>query len=102
MEVPFKEIKVGGIYSIKDTRNKLNEKHIGKCISMSRNKSSAIFKIKVNYYLNGEKSMDNETMYYDINHTFFILGQKEKIQQSMEERSLNMIIEQILGHPVSF
>ena len=100
MEVPFKEIKVGDVYGIKYTRSKLNEKYIGKCMSMSQNKSSAIFKIKVNYVWNGEKSMDNETIYYDIDHNFFILGQKEKIQQAMEERSLNMIIEKIIGHPI--
>jgi hypothetical protein len=100
MEVAFKEIKVGGIYGIKNN-SKLNEKYIGICISMSQNKSSAMFKNKVNYYWNGEKSMDNETIYFDLNHRFYILGQKEKIQQAMEERTLNMIIEKIIGHYIS-
>jgi len=100
MEVKFKDIIVGGTYGIKYDKHLMNEKYIGKCISMSQNKSSCIFRIKINYYYNNEyKIMINETMYYDEQgYHFYILGQKEKIQHDMEERAYNQIMEKIIGH----
>lgn len=100
MEVKFKDIKVGEIYGIKWKKHCMNEKYIGKCLS--HNESCGIFNIKIHYYWNNEKrSMDNETIYYDdIDYSFFLLGQKEKIQNTMEKRALNKIIENILGHPI--
>lgn len=102
MEVPFKEIKVGESYGIKYDKHRMNEKYIGKCISMSQNKTSGIFKVKMNYIWNNEKkSMYNESMYYqEIGYHFYILGQKEKIQNAMEERAYNKIMEKIIGHLV--
>lgn len=101
MEVQFKDIKVGEIYGIKWDRHLMNEKYIGRCVS--HNGSSSIFNIKINYYWKNEKrSMDNETIYYDgIGYHFFLLGQKEKLQQSMEKRALNIILEKIVGHKIS-
>lgn len=102
MEVPFKDIKVGNTYGIKYDRNCMNEKYIGQCISMSQNKSSGIFKTKMKYYWNNEeKIIYNESMYYGgIEYHFFILDQKEKIQNKMEQRAYNKIMEKIIGHPI--
>lgn len=102
MEVNFKDIKVGGIYGIKYDKHRMNEKYIGKCMSMSQNKLSSIFKVKIKYFWNNEnKTMDNESMYYDgIGYHFYILEQKEKIQHDMEERAYNKIMEQIIGHAI--
>jgi len=100
MEVNFKDIIVGNTYGIIYDKHRMNEKYIGKCISMSQNKSSCIFKIKMKYFWNNQyKTMDNESMYYDgIGHHFYILGQKEKIQHDMEERAYHKIMERIIGH----
>jgi hypothetical protein len=102
MEVNFKDIKVGGIYGIKYDKHRMNEKYIGKCMSMSQNKSSSIFKVKLKYFWNNEhKTMDNESMYYDgIGYHFYILGQKDKIQHDMEERAYNQIMNRIIGHNI--
>jgi hypothetical protein len=99
MEVKFKDIIVGETYGIRYDKHRMNEKYIGKCMSMSQNKSSCIFKVKLKYFWNNEhKTMDNESMYYDgIGHHFYILGQKEKIQHDMEARALNIILRDILG-----
>ena len=101
MEVQFKDIKVGEIYGIKWNKHRMNEKYIGTCISNYG--SSGIFKIKMKYFFNNEhRSMDNETIYYDgMGYSFFILGQNEKIQQSMEKRALNIILEKIVGHTIN-
>ncbi len=100
MEVLFKEIKVGNMYGIKNSRSKLNEKYIGKCTSMSQNKSSCIFKVKMNYFWNGPRSIYNESVYFESGFKYYLLGQRDKIQQRMEERALNKIIEKIIGHPI--
>ena len=101
MEVSFKDLKVGETYGIKYDRNRMNEKYIGKCMSMSQTKSSGIFKVKINYIWKNEiKSMYNESMYYEgIGYHFYILNQKEKIQNAMELRAYNKIMEKIIGHP---
>ena len=101
MEVHFKDIKVGEIYGIKLNKSRMNEKYIGNCLSHAG--SSGIFKIKINYFYKNEyRSMDNETIYYDgLGYSFFILGQKEKIQKSMEKRAFNKIIEKIIGHTIN-
>ena len=101
MEVSFKDLKVGETYGIKYDRHRMNEKYIGKCMSMSQTKSSAIFKVKMNYFWNNEKkSMYNESMYYGgIDYHFYILNQKEKIQNAMEERAYSEIMKKIIGHP---
>ena len=96
MEIAFKDIQVGELYGIKSS---VNAKYIGQCMSMSQNKSSCIFKFKMNYVWNGPQSIWNESIFYDIGYKYFILGQKEIIQQKMEERAFNKIIEQIIGHP---
>jgi hypothetical protein len=103
MEVLFKDLKIGETYGIKYDRNCMNEKYTGKCTSMSQNKTSVIFKIKMNYIWNNEKkSMYNESMYYGgIDYHFYILNQKEKIQNAMEERAYNKIMEKIIGHHIS-
>lgn len=100
MEVKFKDIKVGEIYGIKWKKHCMNEKYIGKCLS--HNGICSIFNIKLKYYWNNERrSMDNETIYYNgIDYSFFLLGQKEKIQNEMEKRGLKKIIENIAGQPI--
>lgn len=100
MEIAFKDIKVGELYGIKSILNPTN-KYIGQCMSMSQNKSSCIFKFKMNYIWNGPQSMWNESIFYDIGFTYCILGQKEKIQQAMEERAFNKIMLQLIGHAYS-
>jgi hypothetical protein len=102
MEVSFKEIIVGETYGIKYDKHCMNEKYIGKCISMCQNKSSGIFRVKMKYFWNNEeKSIYNESMYYEgIGFHFFILGQKERIQNAMEKRAYNKIIEKIIGHTI--
>ena len=102
MEVHFKDLKVGETYGIKWSQSRMNEKYIGKCMSMSQYKSSCIFKVKMKYFWNNEeKSMYNESMYYDrMGYHFYILNQKEKIQNTMELRAYNKIIEKIIGHPI--
>ena len=99
MEVSFKDIKVNEFYGIKAIYNPMNEKHIGKC--MSQNKSSCIFKVKMNYFWNGPRSMYNESIYFESGFKYYLLGQKKIIQQRMEERALNKIIEKIIGHPIN-
>jgi hypothetical protein len=103
MEVSFKDLKVGETYGIKYDRHRMNEKYIGKCMSMSQTKSSSIFKVKMNYIWNNEKkSMYNESMYYgEIGYHFYILKQKEKIQNAMEGRAYNKIMEKIIGHAIN-
>jgi len=103
MEIPFKNLKVGETYGIKYNQNCMNEKYIGKCMSMSQTKASGIFKVKMNYIWNNEKkSMYNESMYYQgIGYHFFILDQKEKIQNAMELRAYNKIMEKIIGYPIN-
>jgi hypothetical protein len=100
MEVKFKDIKVGEIYGIKWKKHRMDEKYIGKCISHSG--SSGIFNLTISYYLNNERRiMYNDTIYYGgMDYNFFILGQKEKIQNEMEKRAFNKIIENIFGHPL--
>lgn len=102
MEVQFKDLKVGETYGIKYDRNNMNEKYIGKCLSMSQTKSSGIFKVKMNYYWNNEKkSIYNESIYYGgKDYHFYILNQKEKIQNAMELRGYNKIMEKILGNAI--
>jgi hypothetical protein len=98
MEVPFKEIKVTGLYGIKPIQNHMNQKYIGRCMSMSQNKSSCIFKVKINYFWNGPRSIYNESIYYQTGFKYYLLGQKEQIQQAMEERAFKKIMEKIVGH----
>ena len=102
MEVNFKDIKVGETYGIRYDKHRMNEKYIGKCMSMSQNKSSCIFKVKMKYFWNNEeKSIYNESMYYGgIDYHFFILNQKDNIQNAMEKRAYNKIIEKIIGHAI--
>ena len=98
MEVNFKDIKVGEIYGITWKKHRMDEKYIGTCVSHCG--SSGIFNLRIRYYWNNERCiMYNETIYYDdMDYKFFILGQKEKIQNEMEKRAFNKIIENILGH----
>ena len=98
MEVSLKEIKVDGLYGIKPIYNHMNQKYIGKCMSMSQNKSSCIFKVKMNYFWNGPRSIYNESIYYQRGFKYYLLGQKEQIQQAMEERAFKKIMEKIVGH----
>ena len=98
MEVSFKDIKVDGSYGIKAIYNPMNEKYIGKC--MSQNKSSCIFKVKMNYFWNGQRSMYNESIYFETGFQY-LLGQKEIIQKKMEERAFKKIMEKIIGHPIN-
>lgn len=98
MEVQFKEIKVNGLYGIKPIQNHMNQKYIGKCTSMTQNKSSCIFKVKMNYFWNGPRSIYNESIYYQTGFKYYLLGQKEQIQQAMEERAFKKIMEKIVGH----
>jgi len=97
MEVKFKDIKVGETYGIKWNKHRMNERHIGKCLSHSG--SSGIFKINMKYYWNNElRIMENETIYYGgIDYTFYLLGQKEKIQNAMEKRAFDEIIDNLIG-----
>ena len=62
MEIAFKDIKVGELYGIKSITDP--SKYIGPC--MSQNKSSCIFKFKMNYIWNGPQSMWNESIFYGI------------------------------------
>jgi len=101
MEVSFKDIKVNGFYGIKPIQNPMNQKYIGKCTSMSQNKSSCIFKVKMNYFWNGPRSMYNESIYYETGIKYYLLGQKEQIQKAMEQRAFKKIIEKIIGHPIN-
>lgn len=98
MEVNFKDIKVGEIYGIKWKKHRMDEKYIGKCVSHCG--SSGIFILTITYYWNNKRRiMYNETIYHGgLDYKFFILGQKEKIQNAMELRAFNKIIENILGH----
>jgi hypothetical protein len=52
----------------------------------------------MNYVWNGPQSMWNESIYYQTGFKYYVLGQKEKIQQAMEERAFKKIMEKILGH----
>ena len=98
MEVSFKNIKVNGLYGIRPIQNPMNQKYIGKCMSMSQHKSSCIFKVKMNYFWNGPRSMYNESIYYETGFKYYLLGQREIIQQAMEERAFKKIMEKIIGH----
>jgi hypothetical protein len=98
MEIAFKDVKIGELYGIKSILNPTN-KYIGECMSISQNKSSCIFKFKMNYIWNGPQSMWNESIFYDIGFKYYILGQKDKIQNAMEERAFNTIMIKIMGHP---
>lgn len=98
MEVSFKNIKVNGLYGIKPIQNPTNQKYIGKCMSMSQTKSSCIFKVKMYYFWNGPRSMYNESIYYETGFKYYLLGQREIIQQAMEERAFKKIMEKIIGH----
>jgi hypothetical protein len=98
MEIAFKDIKVGELYGIKSITDP--SKYIGQCVSMSQNKSSCIFKFKMNYVWNGPQSMWNESIFYDIGFKYYVLGQKERIQQRMEERAFNTLMIKIIGHHI--
>ena len=101
MEVNFKDIKVGEIYGIKWKKHRMDEKYIGKCLYHSG--SSGIFNLTITYYWNNERRiMYNETIYHGgLDYRFFILGQKEKIQNEMEKRAFNIILEKIIGHTLN-
>ena len=100
MEVKFKDIKVGETYGIKWNKHHMNETYIGKCLSHSG--SSGIFNIEINYYWKNEiRTMNNETIYYGgKDYVFCLLGQKEKIQNAMEKRAFNKIIENLICHQI--
>ncbi len=100
MEVSFKDIKVNGLYGIKPIQNPMHQKYVGKCMSMSQSQSSCIFKVKMNYFWNGPRSIYNESIYYENGFKYYILGQKKRIQQMMEERAFKKIMEKIVGHSV--
>jgi len=97
MEVEFKDIKVGETYGITYYRG-INQKITGIC--MINKGTFGIFKTKLIYYWNNEyKNIEQDSIYYSgIGYRFFILNQKDKIQQDMENRSLNLIIEKLIGH----
>jgi hypothetical protein len=99
MEVPFKDIKVGQTYGIKYYKG-INEKLKGICI-LNRG-TFGIFNVKMTYYWNNEyRTIDNQTTYYaNVGYRFFILDQKEKIQEAMELRAYNKIMENLLGHSI--
>jgi hypothetical protein len=105
MEVQFNQIKVGEIYGVTRNNiynNNLNEKFITLCKHMGERKIFGIFKSKIKYYWDNRLcSFDNESTFYsNLGYRFFLLGQKEKIQNAMEERALKKIIEKIIGHPI--
>lgn len=97
MEVAFKDIKVGETYGITYYRG-INERLKGKC--MLNRGSFGIFKVEMRYYWNNEyRTIENESIYYaKVGYRFFILGQKEKIQDAMEARAYNKIMKNLLGH----
>jgi hypothetical protein len=99
MEVAFKNIKVGETYGIKYYRG-INEKLIGTCL-LNRG-SFGLFNVKIRYYWKNEKrSIDNQTIYYaNVGYRFFLLGQKEKIQEAMELRAYTKIMKKLLGHSI--
>ena len=99
MEVDFKDIKVGEIYGITYYRG-INQKIKGVCL-LNRG-TFGIFNVKITYYWNNEyKTIDNQSTYYSgVGYRFFLLGQKEKIQEAMETRAYNKIIENLLGHSI--
>jgi len=102
MQVNFDNIKVGEKYGVITKRvGYQNDKFIAKCMSLGPNKTFGTFKFTLKYEWNNRTySCDNESIFYNgMGYYFFHLGQKEKIQQSMEERAFQKIMEKILGHP---
>lgn len=98
MEVAFKDIKVGEKYAIK--YKGIYPKITATCV-LNRG-SFGIFNTKIPYVLNNEyRTIDNQSTYYaNVGYRFFILGQTQKIQEAMEKRAYNKIIEKLLGHSI--
>jgi hypothetical protein len=98
MEVAFKDIKIGETYAIK--YKGIHPKITGKCV-LNR-ESFGIFNTKIPYIWNNEpRTIDNQSTYYaNVGYRFFILNQKEKIQDAMELRAYNKIMENLLGHTI--
>jgi len=103
MQVNFDNIIVGEKYGVLTKRiGYQNDKFIAECMSLGPNKSFGTFKFTMKYAWNNRiYSCENESIFYSgIGYYFFRLGQKEKIQQSMEERAFHKIMEKILGHHI--
>jgi hypothetical protein len=98
MEVAFKDIKIGETYGIK--YKGIYPKITATCI-LNRG-SFGIFNTKIAYVWNNEnRTIDNQSTYYaNVGYRFFILNQKEKIQDAMEIRAYNKIMKNLLGHVI--
>ena len=98
MEVAFKDIKIGQTYGIK--YKGIHPKITATCI-LNRG-SFGIFNTKIHYVWNNEyRTIDNQSTYYaNVGYRFFLLDQKEKIQEAMELRSYHKIMENLLGHSI--
>jgi hypothetical protein len=101
MQVNFDNIKVGEKYGVITKRvGYQNDKFIAQCMSLGPSKTFGTFKFTMKCVCNNRVySCENETIFYSgIGYYFFQLGQKEKIQQAMEERAFQKIMENLFGH----
>jgi len=96
MEVTFDKIKIGERYGIVSYGSL--RKVIGTCINY--NGSFALFKIIAKtIFANRLYTAEYESIFYSgVGYNFYLLGQKESIQNAMELRALHKILENILGH----
>ena len=93
MEIHYKDLTIGEKYGIISKNSQLTYDIIGIC--MSYNKIFSTFEI-----INRSKkySAKYKTIFYmNSSFRYFLLNQKQKIQDAMEERALQKIVQQIIG-----
>ena len=93
MEVQYHSLMIGEKYGIITKNSPISYDIIGTCISY--NKTFSTFDI-----LNKHKkhSARYKTIFYmNSSFRYFLLNQKQKIQDAMEKRALEKILQQIIG-----
>jgi len=93
MEVLYQDLKIGEKYGIITKKSPICYDITGKCLSY--NQTFSTFEI-----LNTFKkySAKYKTIFYmNSSFRYFLLNQKEKIQQAMENRALQKILQKIIG-----
>ena len=93
MEVEYNSLIVGEKYGIIHKKSLISYDIIGICISY--NKTFSTFDILNKY--KKHSSRYNTIFYMNSSFRYFLLNQKQKIQEAMEKRALQKILQEIIG-----
>jgi len=93
MEVMYHELIIGEKYGIITKHSPISYEIVGKCLTY--NKTFSTFEILNTF--KKYKTTYKTIFYMNSSFRYFILNQKQKIQEAMEKRALQKILQNITG-----